>query len=57
MHFSKTRLVIVKPDTGVDGHHIGDGYEYRQGDDYMIIPGLQEALYLTRMGYEVIIKE
>lgn len=54
-HFTKSRPVIVRPDTNVHGKQVGEGYEFRQGDDYMIIHrnGLQEAIYLARMGFDV----
>ena len=57
MHFTKDEPVVVKPDKGVSGKQIGDGYEYRQGDDYMIVSGLQEAFCLARMGYDVQLQE
>ena len=55
VHFTRRKPVIVKPDTTVHGKQIGEGYEFRQGDDYMILHhnGLQEAIFLARMGYEV----
>lgn len=57
MHFTKSEPVIVKPDTNVHGRQIGEGYEFRQGEDYMILHqnGLQEALWLARVGYDVIL--
>ena len=55
MHFSRKERIIVKPDTTVTGQSTGR-HVYQQGDDYMIITGLQEALYLARMGYTVEIK-
>lgn len=57
MHFTKDKPVTVKPDRNVSGKQIGGGHEFRQGDDYMIIHhnGLQEATWLTRMDYEVML--
>jgi len=59
MHFSKGKPVTVKPDCNCLGKQIGEGYEFQQGDDYMIIhrDGLQEAIWLARMGYEVILAD
>lgn len=53
LYFSRSEPVVVKPDRNIRGERIGDGCEYRQGGDYMIISGLQEALFLARMGYDV----
>ena len=50
---SKEQPVVVKPDLGMNGEQVGEGFEYRQGDDYVIAPEI-EATYLHRMGYEVI---
>jgi len=55
MYFSKSKVITVKPDTTITGELTGRNI-YRQGDDYMIITGLQEAIYLSRMGYTVEIK-
>ena len=55
MHFSKKWRIIVKPDTTITGETTGR-HIYQQGENYMIITGLQEAIYLTRMGYAVEIK-
>lgn len=52
MHFTKSKPIIVKSDCNIKGDRLS-GYEYRQGNDYMILPNLKEADYLIRMGYQV----
>ena len=37
---SKEKPVVVKPDLGVNGKQVGNGFEFSQGDDYVIADAL-----------------
>ena len=51
-HFNRQETITVMQDTTVHGKSLS-GYVYRQGERYMILYNLQEALYLSRMGFNV----
>lgn len=54
MYFTKKLPITVQHDRNCQGKEL---YVYQQGEDYIILIGLQQAVYLARMGFDVQLEE